>query len=245
MTMMSRAALCLGFDGSGSVVLRRRRFQLFLKLVDQVLHANSRCRILDVGGEPAYWNAMADLIGDRKVDLTLVNLVPFASSGPGMESIEGDARNLGTLEDMSFDLVHSNSVIEHVGTWADMSSTAREVRRLAPGYYVQTPYFWFPVEPHCTTAFFHWLPYTVRASMLMRKPRGPWGIAPDIDTAMRQIQSNTLLDRRMMAALFPDATLESERFAGLVKSLIAIREPGTAPGSLCRANRARSQELTV
>ena len=59
--------------------------------------------------------------------------------------------------------------------------------------------------------------------MLMRKARGNWGMAPDVSTAMSQVQSATQLDRRMMSALFPDALIQNERFAGLVKSLIATR----------------------
>ena len=172
---------------------------------------------------------MKDLLDGRKVEITLVNTIFGGSSESGMVHVLGDARKLEALADFSFDLVHSNSVIEHVGRWEDMCSMAQEVRRLAPGYFVQTPYFWFPVEPHCTTAFFHWLPQSIRVSMLMRKPRGAWGIASDIDTAMRQIQSNSLLDKRMMAALFPDAYIEGERFAGLVKSLTAIRRPDGSP----------------
>lgn len=38
-----------------------------------------------------------------------------------------------------------------------------------------------------------------------------------------QIQSAVLLDYRMLATLFPDATIHRERFLGLVKSLIAVR----------------------
>jgi hypothetical protein len=63
----------------------------------------------------------------------------------------------------------------------------------------------------------------MRVSMLMRRPRWHWGQAPDIDTAMRQIQSVMLLDYRMLETLFPDATIHRERFIGLTKSLIAVR----------------------
>jgi len=207
-------------------LFRRRRMQLFISLVDQVLTRQAICRILDLGGVPEYWEVMADLLGSRQRHITIVNRSAFTVPSDYFTSIAGDARHLPLLPDMSFDLVHSNSVIEHVGRWNDMKAMAGEVRRLAPGYFLQTPYFWFPIEPHCSTAFFHWMPESIRVTMLMRRHRGAWGKAPDIDTAMSQIQSAILLDVRMMRTLFPDAAIHRERIFGLTKSLIAIRIPG-------------------
>jgi hypothetical protein len=203
---------------------RRRRFKLFLRLIDQVLLRHETCRILDIGGEPQYWATVADMLGPRRWQVTLVNQTGYPVDDARFISLVGDARDLASFADMSFDLVHSNSVIEHVGRWQDMRAMAGEVRRLAPSYFVQTPYFWFPIEPHCSTAFFHWLPESVRVSMLMRRPRGNWGQAPDIETAMRQIQSAVLLDYRMLATLFPDAAIHREHFLRFTKSLIAVRE---------------------
>jgi Methyltransferase domain len=221
----------LGLDSNGSRAFRRRRFRYFLELVDDVLRNRDSCRIIDIGGEPAYWTAVSDLMGNRRYDVTLVNQEAFPDDAKGMTSVVGDARDVRGFADDSFDLVHSNSVIEHVGRWQDMTDMAHEVRRLAPSYFVQTPYFWFPIEPHCSTVFFHWVPESVRLSMLMRRPRGNWGQAPDVESAMRQIHSNSLLDRRMMQALFPDGSIIRERFAGLTKSLIAIRRAGGKGGT--------------
>src|SRR5262249_1574658 len=145
---------------------RRRRFGLFLRLIDQVLEVRETCRILDIGGEPGYWDNLADMLEGRQWQVTLVNLQAFPVDEARFSSITGDARNLRAFDDMSFDVVHSNSVIEHVGRWHDMQAMAHEVRRLAPSYFVQTPYFWFPIEPHCATAFFHWMPESIRLSML-------------------------------------------------------------------------------
>jgi hypothetical protein len=203
---------------------RRRRFHHFLALIDRVLLHHEVCRILDIGGEPGYWAAVADMLGSRQWHVTLLNQTNYPVEDGRFASIVGDARDLSSFADMSFDLVHSNSVIEHVGRWPDMRAMAGEVRRLAPGYFVQTPYFWFPMEPHCSTLFFHWMPESVRASMLMRRPRGHWGQAPDLETAMRQVQSAVLLDYRMLKTLFPDATIHRERFLGMTKSLIAVRQ---------------------
>lgn len=207
-----------------SRAFRRRRFRLFLSLVDRVLSTHSTCRILDIGGEPQFWTTVGDLLGTRDVRVTLLNQTVYAFNDATFTAVVGDARDLSFFADMSFDLVHSNSVIEHVGRWRDMQAMAREVRRLAPSYLVQTPNFWFPIEPHCSTLFFHWMPEPMRVSLLMRRPRSHWGQAPDVDTAMRQVQSATLLDCRALATLFPDATIHRERLLGLTKSLIAVRE---------------------
>jgi hypothetical protein len=125
--------------------------------------------------------------------------------------------------DNSFDLVHSNSVVEHVGTWRNMKAFASEVRRLAPSYYVQTPNFWFPIEPHYGVPLVHWLPQQMRASLLTRVGLGRFSRAPDIDLAMEIVQDQELLTRRQFQLLFPEAELKIERLAGFPKSLIAVR----------------------
>jgi hypothetical protein len=204
MSRNSFARQALGLDANGSRLLRRRRFRVCLELIDRVLETRPVCRIIDIGGEPQYWANVADLLGPRPVHITLLNRTPLMAEDPGFELAVGDARDLSAFADLSFDLAHSNSVIEH---------------------FVQTPNFWFPVEPHCSTLFFHWVPTPVRVSMLMHKPRGNWGQAPDLSTAMRQIQSNNLLDKRMLATLFPDATIRAERILGFPKSWMAIRSP--------------------
>jgi hypothetical protein len=127
------------------------------------------------------------------------------------------------LEDESFDIAHSNSVIEHVGDWERVESFAITTRRLAPRYYVQTPYFWFPIEPHFSALFFHWLPEVTRARRVMKRDLGFNPRATTVAEAMRSVQSARLLDKAMMRALFPDARLEEERVLGLTKSLIAVR----------------------
>ena len=217
----------LEIDYRGSRVFRRQRFKICLTLIDKVLEQRSNCRIIDIGGSPYYWDNLVNLIGTRPLHITLLNRDTFPINQK-YSSVVGDARCVEMYDDMSFDLVHSNSVIEHVGNWEDMAAMAREVRRLAPMYFLQTPYFWFPIEPHCSTLFFHWMPVPIRISMLMRRPRGTWGQATDVTSAMRQIQSASLLDQRMLSTLFPDATIKAERFLGFTKSLMAVK---TADGA--------------
>ncbi len=149
-------------------------------------------------------------------------------SGQFVEQI-GDACDVASVGDNSFDIVHSNSTVEHVGDWNRVESFAREARRLAPSYYIQTPYYWFPLEIHNLLPFFHWLPEGIRAKILLHLRLGHFAqFTHDMGEAMRFVQySSRLLDRAQMAYLFPDARIRFEWFGPFPKSLLAIRD-GTA-----------------
>ena len=101
---------------------RRNRFRLFKSMIEPIIMAKGRCRILDVGGEPNYWLANGTDLDWRKVTVVLLNLVPFEIKQPGLTSVAGDARDMKEYDSLSFDIVHSNSVIEHVGRWERVRS---------------------------------------------------------------------------------------------------------------------------
>lgn len=204
---------------------RAARAKHIVGLIQAAFVARGQVRIVDLGGRPEYWSIIdRSFLESMKVHITTVNLEKQApTSDPMFSQRTGDACALDA-EDNAFDIAHSNSVIEHVGDWAQMEMFARETRRLAPRYYVQTPYFWFPVEPHFSAPFFHWLPEGTRARMLMKRDHGFMPRTDDLGEAMRAVQHARLLDKTMMRGLFPDARHIDERVAGLTKSLMAIRD---------------------
>ena len=107
----------------------------------------------------------------------------------------------------AFDLAYCSSVIEHIDP-ADRAAFAAEVRRVARGWYVQTPAFSFPIEPHALLPFAHWLPVAVR------RPYWRLGVAGDWERI-------ELLRRAEMTALFGAPV--AERAGPLVKSWISVR----------------------
>lgn len=201
---------------------RRRRLAEFLKIVDEVVAERGSCRVIDLGGETQYWEELRDLWTDRPISILSVNLAPQYSSDDRLDCIEGDACHLPQFADSTFDVVHSNSVIEHVGGWENKRRMANEIRRLAPRFFVQTPNFWFPMEPHFRTVAIHWLPHPVRRAMVMSKARGCFHRASSIDEAHWMLSDSSLLDIAEMRQLFPEATIQREKMLGLTKSLIAV-----------------------
>lgn len=211
---------------SSGNLFRRRRLELLREMIEQVVAAQGSCHLLDIGGTRGFWGVWGDLFDWSKISITCVNHDPthYAEGETRIEMVQGDARNLSAFSDRAFDIVFSNSVIEHVGQWDDMKAMAREVRRLAPSYLVQTPDFWFPIEPHSRALFLHWAPEPIGYRMVMTRAGGKWGRQKSVDAAMHHLHSARLLDVRQMRTLFPDATIRRERFLGLPKSILAIRQ---------------------
>lgn len=173
--------------------------------------------VLDVGGTVFNWN----LIPVRP-RLTIVNISPPPPDLPdGVTWITTDARVLPFSKD-SFDVCFSNSVIEHLGTWEDQQTVAEEIRRVASSYYVQTPNYLFPVEPHLITPFIHWFPRELRRKMLRRFT--VWGLVTKPTRAKCEsfVREVRLLTRKEMQKLFPDSHIVVEKAFGLPKSFVAI-----------------------
>ena len=117
------------------------------------LEITAETRVLDVGGTPETWEMLA-----VRPQVTLLNTPRTKAELAGASWwVAGDGRNL-PFRDGAFDVVFSNSVIEHVGDAESQRRFAREVARVGRACWVQTPNRWFPVEQHLLTPLVHWLP---------------------------------------------------------------------------------------
>ena len=207
--------------------LRSKRLGPLLSMINKVFQLKGEVDVIDIGGTRSYWNIVpVKWLEDRKVKITIVNL-PGSKKIPDesvFSFISADGCDLNTFGDKSFDIAHSNSVIEHVGDWGRVIEFANELTRVAEEYFIQTPNYWFPIEPHCFTPFFHWLPKPMRLWLVLRFELGNWQRADTVDAAVRIIESARLLNKRMFSELFKDAEILTERFFFLPKSFVAIRK---------------------
>jgi hypothetical protein len=197
---------------------RRQRMQIFEALCAALPRP---LRILDLGGVEHFWRHMG--FADRgDIEIVLLNLKPQSPQADNISAVVGDARALAGIEAGEYPVVFSNSVIEHVGDWADQRSMAQEVRRVGRRYFVQTPNRNFPIEPHFLFPGFQFLPLAVRVGLVRRFALGYHEALPNRDEALEAVREIRLLDAVEMRRLFPGASLRRERFAGLTKSLIAL-----------------------
>jgi Methyltransferase domain len=199
--------------------LRERRFQMFDSLVARLPHPVS---ILDVGGTTEFWERRGWAERDD-ISITLVNLGDQEDRHENIRAVVGDATNLWGFGEHQFDIAFSNSVIEHLFTFEAQSRMAREMRRVARAHWVQTPNFWFPVEPHFLVPAWHWLSEDARVAILTRRGVGWAGRCPDPDFAREIVQQHRLMKRGELQRLFPDSQIVPERFCGMVKSWVAHR----------------------
>lgn len=193
-----------------------------MRLFERTFQVSPRTRVLDVGGSPLIWE-----FAPVQPRLTVLNFPSAIERGyHGMDLVAGDGRRL-PFRDGAFDIVFSNSVIEHAGTRAEQRQFADEVARVGRRYWVQTPNRFFPVELHMMLPFIHYLPKSWQRPIVTRFTGWQLLVRPDEEARRSYIDhflnELNLLDAGELRALFPDATVISERLLGMPKSLIAVR----------------------
>lgn len=203
---------------------RARRWQRLL----ETFRDFAEFEVIDLGGTVESWSRAPV----RPRSVTILNMFePGISSDPSLSPIVGDACNAREVleragRNTKFDLVYCNSVIEHVGGHAKRLELAREVHALAPRHWVQTPYRYFPIEPHWLCPIMQFLPLAAAARLAFR-----WPLAHSrpntYEQARDEVMWTELLTVTQMRTYFSTSTIFRERFVGLTKSLITVLDIGS------------------
>lgn len=187
---------------------RARRMREFSDLMELCPAA----RVLDLGGRGDTWDTVA-----CPLNITIFNLPGeihrSEQTHHEMRYVEGDACDLDQFQQGEFDIVFSNSVIEHVGPDDRQKLFASEVHRVGKKFWIQTPSKWFPIEAHCGMPFWWFYPECLRRVFLRRwqKKLAPW---------TEMVENTRVLARRQFMRLFPQARIRTERLMGLPKSYV-------------------------
>jgi SAM-dependent methyltransferase len=144
-----------------SKISRTRKLELFNKL----MNPTKEMKILDIGAEinPTNENIIQFIDGyPWNNNVSAINLSPEHISlikqyYPEVDARVGDACAL-PWEDKHFDIVYSNAVIEHLGSFENQKKMAAEVMRVGKSWFITTPNRWYPFEFHMRLPFVTWLP---------------------------------------------------------------------------------------
>lgn len=198
---------------------RRRRFAVFYEMINGL---PKPVKILDSGGTENFWLQMG--IDTNDLDITLLNTEPISTSLKNIHFIKGDARDLSRFRDKEFDVVFSNSVIEHVGRFNEQKKMADEILRTGKQYYVQTPNYYFPVEPHFLFPLFQFLPRGIQRFLVLNFRLGWFEKCKTKMEADEIIESIHLLKENELRKLFPEGKIIKEKLFGLTKSFLVISQ---------------------
>lgn len=206
-------------EGSLSDVSRRKRMQFFKEFCGKI---GRELKIADVGGTFYHWKGETDLL--KSVKLTLLNTEEEPEELPAnVKFVKADARDLVAFRDAGFDIAYSNSVIEHFRTFEEQKTVAGNIMMIAPHYFVQTPNFYFPMEPHFLFPYFQLLPQGVKKKLVMNLDLGWYEKQPDEHSAGELASSIRLLRLNELKQLFPGSKIYKEKLFMMNKSFIAYR----------------------
>lgn len=176
-------------------------------------------RVLDLGGDAGFWRAAPV----RPLSVTMVNLFADCPTETWLRTVQGDAcEPPREVSDARFDLVVSNSLLEHVGGHARRAQLADVIERSADRHWVQTPHRYFPVEPHWLFPGIQFLPFSVRVLITEKWPVGNVHPTTHLE-AVAAVHEVELIGKAQMHSYFPDSEIWTEKLAGLPKSLVAVR----------------------
>lgn len=193
---------------------RSRRLRRFARSFE----LDPQTSVLDLGGSEYYWPWLR--VRPRVI---VANFEQRDLEKADLDWVRADGREL-PFKDGAFDVVYCNSVIEHLPDEASRKALAREVARVGRGYSVQSPNRWFPVDAHTLTPAFHFLPRRWQARLARDFTLWGWLQRPTPAEARGFVENIRLLTAQDLQRLFPDAVIERERFLGLTKSVIAVRQ---------------------
>jgi predicted SAM-dependent methyltransferase len=198
---------------------RAKRILKFEKLFFRNFNIEKPISILDVGGTDYFWKK-SQIPNIPGVKITLLNLHLEKTSHPHINAMIGDAKSMKDFEDKKFDLIFSNSVIEHLYTWENQRRMADEIQRVGRKYFVQTPNKYFPVEAHYAIPFAQYMPKKLLLFLLTKTKMSRfqrW----EQPAAQQYLDEIRLLNSSELKALFPESKVLKETVLGLTKSITA------------------------
>ena len=200
------------------LALHRKSREKKYRLFTQLLHPDANMRILNVGASgtrtglsdqlEAWYEHRERITGGG---ISTADVEDYKNSYPEVQAVVFDGCSL-PFADKSFDIVYSNAVLEHLPGRKLVKRFAKEVQRVGKGWFVTTPNFWYPFDPHYHLPLVQLLPQNAQKQLVRKLGKTPYDYLH-------------LFTRNELRALFPTSTVIRCRVTFYPETLIAYRAP--------------------
>lgn len=188
-------------------------------------------RIIDLGGTVTFWKNWA-ISDDGSLQITLINnhhidkeAVGYDNSLKYIQEIIKDATTLNVDDYKNYDVIFSNSMIEHLESWDMQKKICQEIENSGISYFIQIPNkksIIDPHFPHLLVPFFAMYPKKLQAYLLTIHGFNGGRSMSYPDSIVRMGYYNPI-DERMLRKLLPGGNLVPESFLGMSASLIMTK----------------------
>lgn len=209
--------------------VRKRRACIFRSYVPH----QRPLKVIDIGGTVAFWKAWGITESDQ-IQVTLINNHHIDVSSSGTESDLpfiinelSDANQIQVDRLKKFDLIFSNSFLEHLESRAQQAAMAEKIISSGVRYFIQIPNKRSIIDPHFPrpwVPFFACYPKPVQARLLTLGACGSGARSSTLEQARERIRYYNPLSVADMRRLFPDAVIRIERTVGIPLSVLVMSE---------------------
>ncbi len=212
-----------------SAKARSRRVRFFASLIESLYKTGllkGKIRILDIGGTFQFWQMNACHMPIDIIEIIeIVNILTIDAelktiAGIAMKSYSGNALDVSSIHSSHYDIVHSNSLLEHVGDLSAQKAFASNVCQLGTYHFIQTPCRSFPIEPHFYIPFFAFLPLSIKTFLHYNFSLGFMNKEKCWLQARINCENTRLLTHKELLHIFPNSKCIPERLFMLCKSWI-------------------------
>jgi hypothetical protein len=161
------------------------RYRSRLKKLEQMtglLKASASDKVLEVGIADKEYSPVDNFLikaypwQEKITALGIGDVSGFGKLYPKVRAVSYNGR-IFPFKKNEFDIVHSNAVIEHVGSGKDQELFLKEMARVAKRGMLTTPNRHFPIETHTRVPFLHWMGKKEFDKILVRIGKG-WAAGP-------------------------------------------------------------------